>query len=36
MNQDDLRRRLDSVTAELLSTYEEMEVLTTVSEIASA
>lgn len=32
----DLRRRLDSVTAELLGTYEEIEVLTTVAEIAAS
>ncbi|HZI93110.1 MAG TPA: GAF domain-containing protein [Patescibacteria group bacterium] len=36
MSEADLRRRLDSVTAELLSTYEEMEVLTTVAEIAAS
>jgi len=36
MDHDDLRRRLDGVTAELLATYEEIEVLTTVAEIASA
>lgn len=36
MSEADLRRRLDSVTAELLATYEEMEVLTTVAEIAGA
>ena len=32
----DLRRRLDSVTSELLGTYEEIEVLTTVAEIAAS
>lgn len=32
----DLRRRLDGVTAELLGTYEEIEVLTTVAEIAAS
>lgn len=36
MSEADLRRRLDSVTAELLSTYEEIEVLTTVAEIAAS
>src|SRR5262245_27584045 len=32
----ELRRRLDGVTAELLGTYEEIEVLTTVAEIAAS
>ncbi|MFQ5700320.1 MAG: GAF domain-containing protein [Acidobacteriota bacterium] len=36
MSEQELRRRLDSVTGELLSTYEEIEALTTVAEIASS
>ena len=32
----DLRKRLDGVTAELLSTYEEIEALTAVAEIAAS
>ncbi len=36
MSEADLRRRLDSVTEQLLATYEELEVLSTVSEIASS
>lgn len=32
----DLRRRLDGVTSELLGTYEEIEVLTTIAEIAAS
>ena len=32
----DLRRRLDGVTAELLAAYEELDVLSTVAEIAGA
>ena len=36
MSEAELRRRLDSVTAELLSAYEELEVLSTVAEIANA
>ncbi|HEY3174918.1 MAG TPA: GAF domain-containing protein [Candidatus Polarisedimenticolia bacterium] len=35
-NETELRRRLDGVTAELLSTYEEIEALTTVAEIAAS
>jgi len=36
MSEADLKRRLDSVTAELLATYEELEALTTVAEIAAS
>jgi GAF domain-containing protein len=36
MEEKEIRRRLDSVTAELLSTYEELDVLSTVAEIAGS
>ena len=36
IEENDLRRRLDGVTSELLATYEEIEVLTTVAEIAAS
>lgn len=36
MSEAELRRRLDSVTEQLLSAYEELEVLTAVAEIAAS